>query len=296
MRTAGAFFVGLLCLAARLSAQPAAPVAAPATPSTAPVPEAVILVVAPGFPGTTAQAQPTMDLFAKALSAAAGRPAASLATAYFESEAGGLAALAKPAARYALVPLPYYLKHAGNPPLTPRLLVEEGGGTTQIWSLAAARGQVHGATGLAGWELTGTPGYSPGFVRMALAAWGALPADTRITPTAGILSALRRAAAGDAKVAVLLDRAQTAALPSLPFASSLEIVATSPALPSTLFCTLGKAAGDGADPVPGALLKLHETREGAAALTAMRITRFQPLDPGLMPPIRAGYAAAIAKP
>ncbi len=296
MRTSGAFLVGLLCVGPHLLAAPAASAAAPATTSTAPVPDPVIVVVAPGFPGTTAQAQPTMDLFAKALAAASGRPAASLATAYFEREAGGVAALARPAARYALVSLPYYLKHAESPVLTPRLLVDEGGGTTQTWSLAAARGRVHDAAGLAGWEITGTPGYAPGFVRMALGTWGSLPADTRVTPTTGILSALRRAAASDAKVAVLLDRTQTAALPTLPFASSLAIVATSPALPSTLFCTLGKSGEGTADPVIAALLRLHENREGVAALAAMRMTRFLPLDAGLMAPIRAGYAAATEKP
>jgi hypothetical protein len=130
---------------------------------------------------------------------------------------------------------------------------------------------------------------------MALAGWGSPPADTRIAPSAGILSALRRAGGGG-KVAVLLDRAQAAALPTLPFAASLEIVVTSPPLPSTLFCTVGPARDRDADPVVAALTHLHETKEGASALAAMRMTRFVALDPGTIPPLRAAYAAALAQP
>jgi len=289
MSVAGLIAALLADLAAITSAG-AAPNATPATP------DPVIVVAAPGFPGTTAQAQPTMDLFARALAGAAGLPAASVATAYFESESGGTDALARSAVRYALVPLPFYLKHAeGAAALTPRLLVEEGGGARQVWSLAAARGQVPDAAALAGGEILGTPGYAPGFVRLALEDWGAIPAATRITPTAGILSALRRASGGG-KVAVLLDRAQTVALPTLPFAASLEIVAKSAPLPATLFCTVGTRSGGNADPLLAALSRLHESKEGAAALAAMRITRFVPLDPGLLPPIRAAYAAATANP
>ena len=303
MRTPGAL-VGLLVLA--IPALPALPAAAAPPPTPTPAapgsarPDPVIVVAAPGFPGTTAQAQPTMDRFAAARAAVSGRAATGLATSYFESETAGMAALARPAARYALVPLPFYLKHADEARLVPRLLVDEGGGSAQSWSLAAARGKVQDAAGLEGWEILGTPGYAPGFVRMALAEWGRLPPDTRVAPTAGILSALRRAASGESKVAVFLDRAQAAALPTLPFASSLDVVATSPALPSTLVCTVGtpgsgKAAG-GADPVLEALLHLHESKDGAAALQAMRMVRFVPLDPGLMPPLRAAYAAATVKP
>lgn len=299
MRTPGAV-VGLLVLAF-----PALPAPAAAAPPPTPAPDTarpdpVIVIAAPGFPGTTAQAQPTMDRFAAALAATSSRSATALATAYFESETAGMAALARPAARYALVPLPFYLKHADAARLTPRLLVDEGGGSAQSWSLAAARGKVQDAAGLGGWEILGTPGYAPGFVRMALAGWGKIPADTRVAPSAGILSALRRAASGEARVAVFLDRAQAAALPTLPFAPSLDVVATSPELPSTLVCTVGapgsgRSAG-GADPVLEALLHLHESKDGAAALQAMRMQRFLPLDQGLLPPLRAAYAAATVKP
>lgn len=265
---------------------------APAAPA---VPDPVIVIAAPGFPGSTQQAQPTMDLFARALAAAAGRPEAAVATSYYESEAGGTAALGKSSVRYALVPLPYYLKHADTFLLTPRLMVDEGGGPAQPWSLAAARGKVAGPAALSGWEIVGTPGYAPGFIRLALQDWGRLPADVRITPTAGILSALRRASAGD-KVAVLLDRAQATGLPTLPFAATIEIVATSRPLPSTLLCTVGKAAPGLPDPVLDALLRLHETKDGVAALAAMRMHRFIPVDSGLLPPIRAAYAAVTATP
>lgn len=269
-----------------------APGAPPAASTTS---EPVIVIAAPGFPGTTAQAQPTMDLFARTLAGAAGVPASGVATSYYESEAAGIAALGRPSTRYALVPLPFYLKHGESSRLTPRLLVDEGAGTTQTWSLAAARGQAPNAGALAGWEILGTPGYAPAFVRLALADWGQLPAEVRITAASGILSALRRASGGG-KVAVLLDREQAKALPTLPFAASLEIVTTSRPLPSTLFCTVGAPGAGKRDPVIETLPRLHESKEGAAALAAMRMARFVPLDPGLLAPIRAAYAEAGATP
>src|SRR5207247_8991218 len=79
---------------------------APATaaPSTrAPV---VIVVCAPGYPGTTAAAQPAMDAFATAAAAAAGWPAGSVGAAYFETAESGLKRLADSDAALALVSLP----------------------------------------------------------------------------------------------------------------------------------------------------------------------------------------------
>ena len=73
-----------------------------------------------------------------------------------------------------------------------------------------------GPASLAGFELMSLAGYAPRFVRgPALGSWGKLPGDVKIVFSGAVLSGLRKAAAGE-KVALLLDRAQTAALPTLP--------------------------------------------------------------------------------
>src|SRR5437870_8109634 len=54
----------------------------------------VIVVCAPGYPGNTVEAQPTMDLFAKYVEKAAGLAPGSLGAVYHETEKGGLDRLA----------------------------------------------------------------------------------------------------------------------------------------------------------------------------------------------------------
>src|SRR4030042_6236940 len=71
----------------------------------------LLVVSSPGSPGTTAEAQPTMDAFAAALAARAGMPATALGAVYDESEDSGVARLRAKEAAIALVSLPFYLKH-----------------------------------------------------------------------------------------------------------------------------------------------------------------------------------------
>ncbi len=80
---------------------------------------------------------------------------------------------------------------------------------------------------LAGYEILSLAGYAPRFVRgPALGEWGALPRGVTITFSPAVLTGLRKASGG-AKVAVLLDSAQAAALPTLPYAAKLKVVARS---------------------------------------------------------------------
>ena len=116
------------------------------------------------------------------------------------------------------------------------------------WSLVAGKGAVTGPASLAGFELLSLAGNTPRFVRgPALGDWGKLPQDLKIVFSGALLSGLRRAAAGE-KVALLLDRGQTAALATLPSAPQLEVVTRSPPLPVSVLCAIGNrlpAAGSG---------------------------------------------------
>jgi hypothetical protein len=70
----------------------------------------------------------------------------------------------------------------------------------------------------------------------ALGTWP-LPPEVTIEATGQPLSALRRIAAGEHVVA-LLDQTQTAALPSLPFATQLKAVTQSPPLPVAIVAVI----------------------------------------------------------
>lgn len=249
-----------------------------------------LVICAPGYPGTTAQAQPSMDSFARAAERAAGWAEGDLGAVYHEAEAAGLERLGDAEAALALVPLPFLLEHGEKLGLHPRLRVVQEAGADEVWSLVAPRGQVTSPASLEGWEVTGTPAYAPGFVRgPALGGWGELPATARITFTPRPLSALRRAAAGE-KVAVILDRAQTEALASLPFAEDLEIVTRSGPLPGALLCTVaGRIDEARAGALIEGLLRLHEKEGGAEILRSLRMTRFDEVDPEALKSAREAF-------
>ncbi|HJQ97854.1 MAG TPA: PhnD/SsuA/transferrin family substrate-binding protein [Candidatus Polarisedimenticolaceae bacterium] len=248
-----------------------------AAASTRPV---TLVICAPGYPSNTQEAQPSMDRLADAVTHAAGWPASRLTAEYQESEQGGLTRIKATPETIALVPLPFYLAHAKELKLLPKTqAVPKGGEASETWSLVAKKGRVRSPASLSGWQIAGLPAYVPDFVRkVALPAWGEIPPSATFVPSGQVLSMLRRAASGQ-DVAVLLDTTQAAALPSLPFAGELEVVAQSEPLPAVVLCTAGSGlpAADAQTLVAG-LLKMHESAEGAAALDAVRLARFVPLD------------------
>lgn len=232
-----------------------------------------LVVCAPGFPSNTEEAQPMMDELAAALTLGAGRAAGSIAAAYYPDIDGGLEALREERAALALVPLPFYLEYRRQLDLRATLQVEQD---PEVWSLVAGTDAIGAPEALAGWELAGMPGYSPRFVRrLVLADWGQPPEDVQIRFASRVLSVLRKAAAGD-KVAAVLDRAQTEALPSLPFAADLAVVARSRPLIGTLLCRVGERQGDDeAEAVTRAFLALEQLEGGRELLDTLRIQRFQ---------------------
>lgn len=239
-----------------------------------------IVLCAPGYPGSTLEAQPAMDAFAAAVGEAAGWGKGAVTAVYHETEAAGLARLARPDASAALVPLPFFLEHEVRLKLRPRLqAVPKGAEPSEVWSLVAGRGKVASAAGLDGWELLSLAAYAPRFVRgPALAGWGVLPGGTRLVHSGAVLSGLRRAASGE-KVALLLDRAQTTALATLPFGPDLEVVTRSAPLPGSVLATVSDRLPEArARPLAKALLGLGRRPAEAEALAALRLARFVALD------------------
>jgi hypothetical protein len=262
-----------ILLAATIAAAPVlASAAAPAT----------LVACAPGYPGTTAEAQPSMDALAAAVAHRAGLPAAAVAAVYEPTAEGGLDRLRKPDAAVALVTLPFYLEHGASLRIAPELEASlQAGGPTETWTLVAKKGRVSKPADLARFTVYSIAGYAPRFVRAAPGAWGRIPESARIVASGQVLSSLRKAAAGE-DVAVVLDGAQSEALPSLPFAPDLEVLARSPPLPSAIIGPVGKAGAARWPTLKRALLGLADDPQGAAALEALRMSKFVPLDPAAL--------------
>ena len=246
---------------------------------------AVTLVFcAPGYPGETGDAQLYLDQFAQAVAAAAGWPKGSLTAVYDPSESGGLARLERPEAALAFVPYPFFVAHADKLHLAPLVEADVTGvGPRERWQLIARRGRVQGPASLEGFTLVSTAGYAAGFItRAALPSWP-LPRDVHIEATGQVLSALRRAAAGE-PVVVLLDHTGTAALASLPFASDLEAVVESPELPVAVLAVVhSRLPAARARSLRAALLDLAHGPANAELLAGMRLKGFVPSElPGRM--------------
>ena len=253
----------------------------------------VFVAVAPGYPGTTAEAQASMDGFAAALAAQAGLPSGSVAAAYFEKDRPGAERLQKPDAALGMVSLPFLLKEGEALHLEPRLgAAQKGTGATEVWALVAKKGRVTGPASLDGWQVNSIAGYAPAFVTgTAVSGWGRMPANVKVVQTSQVLSSLRKAVAGE-DVAVLLDGAQAAALPTLPFAAELEVVARSVPLPTGVVVTVGKRLPpERWKALEKALRHLGDRPEGAAALDAIRLQGFVPLDTTSLAAARKAYAA-----
>jgi len=230
---------------------------------------------APGYPGGAGDAQPLVSDFASAAAAAAGWPAGSLAAVYDPTEEGGVKKLENADAVLAFVPYPFFVEHSAQLHLTALVQADVADiGVQQRWTLVAKAGRVTSPQLLAGYTVLSTAGYAPDFVRHSALGILALPADVKIEPTGQILSALRRASAGEA-VAVLLDQTQAAALPSLPFASELTTVAQSPELPVAIVVVVNSRLATGrARALQAALLKMGHAAGSGEAMEPLRLRGF----------------------
>jgi hypothetical protein len=236
---------------------------------------ATLVFCAPGYPGGAGDAQPLLDQFAAATAAVSGWPAGSLGAVYDPTEEGGLAKLASSDAVLAFVPYPFYVEHATQLHLTPLVQADMADiGPQQRWTLVAKAGRLTGPASMTGYRLLSSAGYAPDFVRRsALQDW-AVSADVKIEYMGQILSALRRAAAGE-PIAVLLDQTQAAALPSLPFAAELKSVAESAELPVALIAVVGsRLTAPRAKALQEGLLKMGRSPGSSDSLAPLRLRGF----------------------
>jgi hypothetical protein len=246
-----------------------------------------IVVTSPGSPGSTDDAQPRMDSFAAVLGS---RAHSRIAVVYEPTDAEGARRLAD--SGIGIVSLPFFLAHEQELGLHARLqVVAKGRPALDTWALVAQKGKVTSAKDLAGFTIVTSVAFAPAFVRGdVLGGLGQLPASAQLVQSSAVLSALRRAAAGE-PVAVVLDGAQQASLASLPFAGKLDVVTRSPAMPAALVVTIDRKlpAKDWAALEP-ALLGLGTA--DAAVLAGIEVTKFERIDDKALAAARKAYGDA----
>ncbi|HEX5064073.1 MAG TPA: PhnD/SsuA/transferrin family substrate-binding protein [Kofleriaceae bacterium] len=245
----------------------------------------LLVICSPGSPGSTEEAQPRIDAFARALSAKAGT---TITAVYEPTEAGGVKQLG--GAAVGVVSLPFFLVHEKDLGMHARLVaVQEGRPALESWVLVAQKGRIHKAEELAGFTIASSAAFAPGFVRAATAGLGALPANVKLQEMTAVLSSLRRAAAGE-PIAVLLDGPQAGALKSLAFADKLDVVTRSPAWPAGIVVSLdARMPAKAWAPIQTALTGLAADRAAAQTLAAIQIAKFVALDEKSLASARQAY-------
>ena len=245
----------------------------------------LIVVCSPGSPGSTDEARPTLDAFAAAASAKSG---VALTAVYDPSDSGGAARLAS--AGIGIVTLPFFLEHERDLGLHARLdVVRKGRPDIEPWVLVAQKARVANGASLAGFTIASNAAFAPAFVRGAVHELGALPANVELKQVTAVLSWLRRAADGE-PVAVLLDGQDAAAVASLPFASKLEVVAHSPAMPAAVVVTTKHVTEQAWPQIAAGLVALASEPTAAAVLDGLQIARFTPVDDAALSAARDAYA------
>lgn len=238
-----------------------------------------LVVCAPGYPGSTGEAQPAMDALARELSQASHL---TVTASYEQTAQGGLRSLKRPEAGLVLATLPFFLEHERDLHLRAKLLaVPQDGQPLQKWTLVT--GKDHPAQ-LAGYAVQSLAGDEPRFVR---AVAPEVPKDARISASSSVLSGLRKAANGE-KLAVLLDGAQAASLKTLPFAQSLSTVSSSEAVPVAVVATVGKKLNAAQWKAIEAAFK-GVPKE---SLAGIQMSGFAPLDDAALSKAREAYRKA----
>lgn len=247
------------------------------------------MVCSPGSPGTSDDARARMDAFAAAASTRGGGRIAAI---YEPAEDACVERLGS--AALGLVALPFFLAHERELGLVPRLqVVAAGRPALEHWALVGPRGRISRPGALAGYTIVSSAAYAPAFIRgVVVGGFGAIPADVKLEQSTAVLSALRRAASGE-PVAVVLDGTQLAQLGSLPFASRLQVIAQSPAMPAGLVVTVDARVPAGTwSGIERALIGLSSDRAATPVLGAIEVARFEPVDSGALAQARRAFAGA----
>jgi len=245
-----------------------------------------LVVCAPGFPGSTAEAQPAMDALAQAIASSAHLPEGSMAAVYDETAEGCLRRLPPKDVAVLLASLPFYLEHEQDLRLAPRLMVvPQDGKPLQKWMLVTGRDR---PASLAGYTVHA----SVTSRRFVHAVAPSLPSDVNIVASTTLLSSLRRAANGE-KLAVLLNDAQFAAVGKLPLAASLAAVESSPPLPFAVIAIVDERIDERRWKTLGAALTAMSGEPSAReVLEGVRTSGFVPLDSKAMAEARAAWRRA----
>ena len=253
------------------------------------------LICHPGSQGTTEQAQPFMDSFARALEEASGLDEGTIRCVYHPDAEAGLAFLDEEKPLVGIVSLSFYLRYRTERKLAPLLQVERGGKHTQSFQILARKGRFGNLEEFAGKRLLSNHLFDPAFLERVILA-GSDAAAPESVEVKRPLRAIRKVSRGD-EDGVLVDDRQWATLKEMPqIADEVGVVFRSKDLPTEPVVTIGDVAKDGRiEKIREGLRKLADTEKGAEICKEFQMDRFVDADTAAYEGVQKLYEAGPAE-
>lgn len=194
------------------------------------------VIIQPGQPGTSEDAQPVMDAFASYVQDKLGQ-GVTVHGHYFNQIDPAEAFLASNRPGWGIVQLGYYLAHVDNTCMTPLASTLPGGADSDIWRLVVAKDGPEQWQALQG-TVSGTMLFEPSIAARLLFGKSEAELPFVLAGTSRPLRALRGVLRGKGG-AVVLDKPQYDAVQALSLASKLKVLTTSEPLPTSAVVAFG---------------------------------------------------------
>jgi ABC-type phosphate/phosphonate transport system substrate-binding protein len=235
-----------------------------------------LVVIRPGGATASDEAQQNVNNLLKLIARAAGWPAESANTRYFNNENEGLQHIQAIKPGFVLVTPGFYLKYREKLNLTPVNKISLAGSTTSSFSVVAKKGTLSSLADLKNKTVAGSSLSEPEFVQKIVFEGSLkLGADVKAKQMSG-LPALKALRAGDVD-AVVLDAQEYQSLPALPFASEFSNIFTSKPITNTGIMAVGKNTDDASiKAMVEATKEFCATADGKNVCTTFQITGFEP--------------------
>jgi ABC-type phosphate/phosphonate transport system substrate-binding protein len=233
-----------------------------------------LLLCLPGFPGTTAQAQPYVDKVMRYLEGKLGWEAGSMKGVYLPDGSEGAARLASDKPGLALIGPSVYASLHKKHGMKVVARVEVNGRGEDTYSVVTATNGPSTLAELAGKTIVGAVLSDPRYVANVLLDAKLEEGNLKLAQENKPLSALRSVARGKADAAIV-DQSVIDHMKELDFASSLRVIYTSPAVSAPAVVVMGTDAKQ-AKAVADVLLGMCDRPDGKELCQTLTISSIKP--------------------
>jgi ABC-type phosphate/phosphonate transport system substrate-binding protein len=235
-----------------------------------------MVVVRPGGPLDSDEAQQNVGKLLKQIAQAAGWAPESSSAKYFNVSAKALKHIKAKKPGFIFTTPGFYLKYRKKLALVPVNKISISGSTQSSYRVVVKKGTIAALADLKGRTLAGSTLADQEFVQKIVLE-GALKLDKDVTVKAmSGLSALKALNAGEV-AAVVLDGQEYQSLPGLSFASEIETLYTSKPVTNTGIMAIGKNTDDASiKALLGATKDFCSTTDGKDICATFQITGFEP--------------------